>query len=297
MNWLALDIGGANLKAADGLGFCQSVSFPLWKRPRRLAGALRALVAQSPPHDALAVTMTGELADCYSNKAAGVAAIVRAAVAAAGKRRVAVYTTAGQWLSPIEATRRPLEVAAANWHALASFAGRYAESEFALLIDIGSTTSDIIPLAEGRPIAEGRTDPERLALGELVYTGVVRSPLCAVVPVVPWRGGQCPTAQELFATTADVYVTLGDLAEDATADYTADGRPLTRRLARDRLAHSICADDSLFDEADARAVALAAQDAQLAKLGLAVCRVAERMPDPPERLIPSGQGEFLAVLL
>lgn len=37
MNWLALDIGGANLKVADGHGFAESYSFALWKDPNGLS--------------------------------------------------------------------------------------------------------------------------------------------------------------------------------------------------------------------------------------------------------------------
>ncbi len=80
-----------------------------------------------------------------------------------------------------------------------------------MLIDIGSTTSDIVPLVHGLPTARGRTDPERLVSGELVYTGVERSPVAAVASRVPWKGWLCPLAQELFATTRDVYLLLGDL--------------------------------------------------------------------------------------
>ena len=72
MTWLALDIGGANLKAANGLKYARSVPFPLWRTPERLPEALRSLLASGPPFEQLAVTMTGELADCFPSKADGV---------------------------------------------------------------------------------------------------------------------------------------------------------------------------------------------------------------------------------
>ena len=37
-----------------------------------------------------------------------------------------------------------------------------------ILIDIGTTTSDIIPLTDGRPVPYGLTDRQRLESGELV---------------------------------------------------------------------------------------------------------------------------------
>jgi probable H4MPT-linked C1 transfer pathway protein len=104
----------------------------------------------------------------------------------------------------------PTLAAASNWHALANFAGRYARVGQAIMIDIGSTTADLIPLVDGQPHSVGKTDPERLLSGELVYSGVERSPVCAVTPTLPLGGQLCPVAHELFATTIDAYVMLGD---------------------------------------------------------------------------------------
>ncbi len=292
--WLALDIGGANLKAADGCGFAASHYFPLWQQPGELADALRRLIAESPPADRLAVTMTGELADCFATKAEGVKAILAAVREAAPSRDVLVYLVDGSLVSPERALDEPLLAAASNWHALAKFAGRHAPQGSGVLIDIGSTTCDIIPLIDGRPVAQGRTDPERLAAGELVYTGVMRSPVCAVIAALPWRGKPTPTAQELFATTWDAYLTLGDVPEEPESRHTADGRPATVAAARDRLARSICADREMFDDADAQAAATAIVQAQLAALEVAAQGVLRRLPSPVETVIISGQGEFLA---
>ncbi len=292
--WLALDIGGANLKAADGLGFASSRYFPLWQQPEALAGALRDLVSQSPPADRVAITMTGELADCFTTKAEGVSTILAAAEDAAGGRDVSVYLVDGSLVSPQQARSQPLLAAASNWRALAQFAGRYAPQGSGLLIDVGSTTCDLIPLVDGGPCATGRTDPERLAAGELVYTGVMRSPVCAVVSALPWRRKQVPTAQELFATTWDAYLTLGELPQEPGSRHTADGRPATKQAALDRLARSICADRETFNDADALAAATAIARAQSARLAIAAQGVLRRLPSAPETIIVSGQGEFLA---
>jgi probable H4MPT-linked C1 transfer pathway protein len=294
MNLLALDIGGANLKAADGNGFACSEPFPLWQKPDELAAAVAELIGRAPPSEKLVVTMTGELADCFQTKAEGVAHIVLAVEQAAGRRSVLVYLVDGS-LVPVEvACRQAALAAASNWHALASFATRYLGAGPGLLLDIGSTTSDIIPLANGDVVVQGRTDPERLASGELVYTGVVRSPVCAVVDTLPWQGRQVPVAQELFATTRDAYLLLGDLPEDALDRRTADGRPATRPAARDRLARMICADRETFSEEDAAGAAEAVARGQLSRLGVAARNVLRRLPATPETIVISGQGEFLA---
>ncbi|HEX5442790.1 MAG TPA: hydantoinase/oxoprolinase family protein [Pirellulales bacterium] len=291
---LALDIGGANLKAADGHGFATSRFFPLWQKPQELSAALRSLVADSPQADTLAVTMTGELADCFQTKAEGVAQILAAVMQAAGERRVLVYATDGRLLALEEACRAPLAVAAANWHALARFAGRLIPRGTALLIDLGSTTCDLIPLFNGQPVATAATDPERLASGELVYTGVIRSPVCAIVSALPWRGRQVPVAQEMFATMYDVYLALGDLPENAGNRHTADGRPALRTFARDRLARQICADRTMFDDRDAQTAAASVARTQLSRIAIAAQTVLGRLPGPPASVVTSGQGEFVA---
>ncbi|HWB00423.1 MAG TPA: hydantoinase/oxoprolinase family protein [Pirellulales bacterium] len=294
MSVLALDIGGANLKIADGGGFASSRSFALWRHPERLGSELSDLIAIAPPARRIVATMTGELADCFATKADGVRAIVEALLTAAGDSEVRIYLTDGSLVSTDEAIRRPLEAAASNWHALANFTARFIDPNASLLVDVGSTTCDIIPLVDGQPQALGRTDPERLASGELVNTGVERSPVCALVASLAWRGTECRVAQELFATTYDAYLTTGDLPEEPENRHTADGRPATRDAAHDRLARCICADRSMFTAADAVAAAKRIAAAQQSLLIQAIRQVVGRQRQRPAMVVISGQGEFLA---
>jgi probable H4MPT-linked C1 transfer pathway protein len=294
MAWLALDIGGANLKGADGRGFAASRPFALWRAPERLAAELLEIIAAAPPSQGIAATMTGELADCYQTKAEGVRAIVDALVAAAEGRAVVVYSTEGAFLSPEHAKARPLGVAASNWHALAAFAARLVDDFPALLIDVGSTTTDVIPIDARGPAAVGRTDPERLLSGELAYMGVERTPVSAIVSSLPWRGHECPVASELFATAADAYIALGVMAEGPGNLDSADGRPRTAAMARVRLARMICADTTMFSAEDVLTSAAAIRDAQAKKIADAASRVIARMAVKPATIILSGHGEFLA---
>ena len=258
-----------------------SVPFPLWKQPDALPAALAALVAKFPEAGELAVTMTGELCDCFETKADGVRHIVAAAVSAAGGKRVRFWTTGGRFVGEAEARSDWNAVAAANWHALATFAGRFAPTGPALLIDVGSTTTDVIPLRDGVPCALGRTDPERLRQRELVYTGVRRTPLCALLP----PGETCA---ELFATTLDAHLLLGNIPDDPADTDTADGRPATRVFAHTRIARMIGGDGTTVSEAGTLQLATAAADTQLRLLREAVtCQ-------PRGAAITSGSGEFLA---
>ena len=292
--WLALDVGGANLKAAHASGAILSAPFPLWREPDGLADALAKLAQSLPPFDRLAVTMTGELCDCFATKADGVAHILSAIEIAFPEVSVSVWGTDGICHPLLYARVRWELVAASNWLALATVAARLAPGA-ALLVDVGSTTADIIPLDGGEPIPKGRTDTDRLRHGELVYAGVRRTPVCALATELPHRGLPIGLAAELFATTLDVYLTLGELPDDPGDTSTADGRPATRERARDRLARMVCADRETFSDEDALAFAREADSALINRLVESARRVArESLGNPPKVAIVSGSGEFLA---
>ena len=293
MSSLGLDVGGANIKIAHRNGYARSRPFPLWQRPETLQAALSGLLAEAPAADRIGLTMTGELADCFQTKAEGVQFILAAVSEAANEHEVLVYLVDGRLVSIAEATETPILSAASNWHVLATYVARYCRESAGILIDLGSTTCDIIPIESGKPTPRGLNDPERLITRELVYTGVERSPICAVVEELPWRDESCPVAQELFATTLDAYLVLGQLPENNSVMFTADGRSRTKANAHARLARSICADDSLFSRTDARRAAEVIRATQLNQLQEAAQRVIGRMDLPPEVLIASGAGEFL----
>jgi (4-(4-[2-(gamma-L-glutamylamino)ethyl]phenoxymethyl)furan-2-yl)methanamine synthase len=283
---LGLDIGGANLKAATTSGVALSRPFALWKHPERLADELRQLLQIMPPFHRVAVTMTGELCDCFETKRQGVNAILDAVEAAVGSLPILVWQTSGQFTDVASARKQTLPVAAANWLALAKFAGRFALQAGALVIDVGTTTTDIIPLWDGQPQPHGRTDPERLQSGELVYTGIKRTPVCALL-------GSDGMA-EFFATTNDVYLLLGKVRENAADTDTADGRPATREFAHGRLARMIGGDNEITSEAMVTFLAEFVASRQRDLLCEAARSVAAQLPSLPERIVLAGSGEFLA---
>jgi probable H4MPT-linked C1 transfer pathway protein len=288
---LGLDVGGANLKAAwSTLGGppARSVPFALWRDPAGLGREIKKLIAgcDYPAFDRLAVTMTGELCDCYGSKREGVLAILDG-VEEAASVPVDVWTTQGRFATLAQARHQPLAAAAANWLALATFAARFAEPRgIAILIDIGSTTTDLIAIADGRPVPAGHTDPERLRSGELIYTGVRRTPLCALL-------GEA-VAAELFATTLDGYLLLGQLAEDEGDTNTADGKPATRNAAELRLARMLGADLETSTAEDRLRLAEAATSRQVEIIHRGLARVVARLPALPTTAILAGEGEFLA---
>jgi (4-(4-[2-(gamma-L-glutamylamino)ethyl]phenoxymethyl)furan-2-yl)methanamine synthase len=291
---LAVDIGGANTKAARLHGTSlRTVSrpFEVWRDRDALAAVLREVAADAGRADAVAITMTAELSDAFRTKREGVAFVLGAAEDALGDRPLSVLTTAGELVSVEVARARPWDVAAANWVATAlAVADAHPD---ALLVDVGSTTADIVPIADGRVAATGHNDLERLMAGELVYTGVLRTNLAAIAPRVPIRGDCCPVSSEYFAISADVHLVLGHLTPDEYECPTPDGRPATLASARERIARLVCSDVEQLDDAEIDAIAAFLHGEQLRQLEEAARRVQRPLP-PDAPVVAVGSGAFLA---
>ena len=280
---LGLDIGGANTKAAASDGqLCRSVYLPLWKGAPldevldRLAEDRRRIEAA-----ALAVVITGELADCYGSKREGVQSLM-AAVKRAFDCPIFFWSTSGfSW-------KDPLELAAANWSASAAFLARDVGD--CLFVDMGSTTTDLIPVRSGQMPAP-RTDFMRLAAGELVYMGLLRTRLDAILPVARLGGKRIALAPEFFAIMADARLVLDGISAERYTCDTADGAGKDRSSALRRLARTACADIEEIGEAGALAIARQACRRQSSILAAAIKRLAER--HDLARIAAAGIGEGL----
>ncbi len=205
-----------------------------------------------------------------------------------------VWGIDGRFHEVEEIQETPALAAAANWLALAMLAARLIPEGPGLLIDIGSTTTDLIPLVDNRVAVRGRTDTERLQTGELVYAGVRRTPLCSLAHELPFRGRPTGLTAELFATTLDVYLTLGEVRSDPLDLSSADGRPATADAAVDRLARMIGSDRDGFSSEDAFAFAEAADHVLMARLEEAANRATGAAIGRPRHAVVAGSGEFLA---
>jgi probable H4MPT-linked C1 transfer pathway protein len=286
---LGLDIGGANLKAAHSDGVAFSQPFPLWKQPDELTKELEKLGARLPAAAHVAATMTGELCDCFASKADGVRHILRATRRAFPEKPIWLWRTDARLVAIDEVGEDYLPLAAANWSALACFVGRLVPRGPALLIDMGSTTTDIIPLFDGHPMPKGRTDRERLRSGEMVYVGASRTPLCALLG--PGGRRESLYAAEWFATTLDAYLLLGVTAEDPHDSNTADGRPATLAFARARIARMLCADADDLTEKEILDIAAEADLAIAKAIFRSIEKVFRTMPRRAKTAFICGSGE------
>ncbi len=293
---IALDIGGANMKASDGEQWSATITFPLWKEWKSLPAMLESLVKQRRPQR-LVATMTGEICDCYPSRAAGVAHIVESLVAASRaigcEKGPGVYLLDGRVVPALEAVQEWPLASASNWHAVARLAAHIVQDARAFLIDIGSTTTDIIPLDSGSPAPLTFDDPGRMLSGELVYTGLERTAVAAIVRRLPHRGTWRPVASELFAESRDAWLILNALPEETAATNTADGGPETRYAARVRLARTMLLDPDAFSDDDATQASEWIANRQASQIARAARRVSKEIGWAPEAIVVSGHGEPL----
>ena len=239
---LGWDIGGVNTKgtrvAQARVVAARAVPYELQRDPAALAPLLRRLARDvgAAPGDRHAVTMTAELSQLFRTKREGVGFVLDAVTAAFADACVRVWTVDARWLTPAQARRDPHAVAAANWAATAHLVARFVPD--CVLIDVGSTTTDIVPIAGGVPRASA----------------------------------------EGFALAGDVHLWRGELAPEDYSVPTPDGRPATRVFAGERLARVVCADRELLDDEGVSGIADALWDAQATRLRDAVVRARARCP-------------------
>ncbi len=278
---IGIDIGGANTKvASQDSSIVELHHLPLWKNSR-LPEVLLDIRERLKP-EKVGVVVTGELADCFPDKKTGISYIVDAVNN--------VFKEA--WFfenDGVFTKEKKLSIAAANWMASALIVGK--ELEDSLFVDAGSTTTDIIPIKNGEPLA-GKTDFERLKRGELVYSGVLRTNIAAVLDTVELSGSSSRISSELFAQTADVFLILDMISkEDYTCD-TPDGAGKTKKDAKRRLARVVCADLTEIGEDELFSIAKQVMQTQTRDIANAIHDVAQR--HGLNLIAACGMGEFLA---
>ena len=294
------DIGGVNTKVARvDSGIVRATlsrPFEVQRDPASLTGLLITLAREvgATTPDRHAVTMTAELSQMFRTKRDGVAFVLDAVVKAFGDAQISVYTVDGRFLSVPDAKANPLDVAASNWSATASVVAR--DHPDTILIDIGTTTTDIIPIVRGRVTATGKTDPDRLASGELVYTGALRTPVESIVRHVPLGAANAGVSAEGFALIGDVHVWRNDLTPEDYTVPTPDTRPATRAFARERIARVVCADREMLDDQAISRIADHVAATQSAQVAHAIRRVRARHPSlrSSHAAVVTGLGAFIA---
>jgi hypothetical protein len=283
------DIGGANTKASliefsgNRIVNMRSILryFPIWLEGKeRLPDVLRELkeeLTAGKKVDGVAVAMTAELSDAYYTKREGVNHILDSVKIAFQEKEylIRIVDVNAKLITIGESRMDPLRVAAANWPATAWLVARHCKDT--ILVDTGSTTTDIIPIKDGNIAALGKTDPDRLVSGELVFTGALRTPISAIVSMLAYHGKPCRVSSEKFALSADVHLVLGHISEDEYTCDTSDGRGKSRQESLARIARTICADIEMLTEEEIVALAREVYHGQLEAIAGGLLQASKRL--------------------
>ncbi len=297
MKIIGLDIGGANtdctiieLKNNEIISMKNDREyFPMWKNSAQLQHALKKLTKDDLDIDVVCVSMTAELADGYSSKKEGVLDISKQVMNAFAGKKIYFVTLDG--LKTYEQLQKnPLSAAAANWIGTTEII-KYIEQD-AIFMDMGSTTTDIIPIKNQKEIASGHSDLERLSTGELIYTGMLRTNLTSIVHQVPIYGKNTRVSSELFSITADVHRVLNNITEEEYTCSTPDGNKKDIISCKRRLARLVCADLDTLEDDEIMKLAKYVEEKQIEQIYDGLKDVAERTKIKTVLITSVGHGNL-----
>ncbi|MDH5816152.1 MAG: hydantoinase/oxoprolinase family protein [Candidatus Nezhaarchaeota archaeon] len=300
---LGIDIGGANIKVSIlNINDCfklrsTKLYYPIWIRGvDGLSKAIEhAVLSLGYDHvDHVALTMTAELVDIFIDKREGVESIIRKAKQVF--KDFKVITSNGALLDPGDAIEHYMDVAAANWWCVGWFAAQLKEN--CVVVDIGSTTTTITPVVEGKIAAKGFNDVEKMSLGEIVYVGSLRTPVSSVSSMVPINGVWCRISSEYFANMGDVNVLLGFLREEEYDVDTPDGRGKSLEECHNRLSRIVCGDGKMLKMSQTKLMAKFIYEKAIEKIFEGLLQVLSRLSSE-DRFIDvgfaAGLGDFMAL--
>lgn len=291
------DLGGAHLKVAhvnrEGItDFVLQLPCPLWQGLSHLDEVLAVALDRLPSDINLhAVTMTGELADIFADREDGVRQLIDCLVSRIAPTSMLVYAGKAGFVEPSVGKDFFAQVASANWMATAALIDRRLPQS--LLVDIGSTTTDIAPIRNGIQ-TRGQNDQERLIFEELVYTGVIRTPVMALGGHIPFAGDWVMPVAEYFSTMADVYRLCDLLPAEADQMATPDNTGKTLAESTRRFARMLGCDMDAAPQSVWRQCAEYVAELQLRTITDACARnISRGNLDPAAPLVGAGSGRFL----
>ena len=302
---LGLDIGGANTKYAfidsekedNGILTVGADYFPFWKDnenyPQYLQQLKETIEEKYGVIETVVFVTTAELADCFHTKKEGITTICNyiSSVFSNLASGPFIYSSKSEFITMEKAPEQWLEVSATNWIVSANYLGlKYPNI---IMIDIGTTTTDIIPINEGKVVAEGFSDLNRLISNELIYTGLLRSNIATILNEVKLPGRKIPVSSELFATTGDAYLVQNLIAIEEYTSETADGKSVSKENSLAGIARVICADTNQLSEDEIKLIAKQVISKQIEILTQALQQVQSRYHeryDMNPRIVLMGSG-------
>lgn len=287
MNILGLDIGGANIKAAiiktqnaNLKEYRTSIDyFPFWKKNKKqfqnMLHKIKKNLTKSILLDGIGVTITAELSDAFKTKKEGIKFVLDSVIDVFSDFQKFVVDIEANLLLFEDALEKPYKVASANWAATGWMISKVINN--CIIIDVGSTTTSIIPIVNGKISAQGKTDLEKLQNGELVYTGALRTNVATIVDWIPINGIVTKVSSELFAQSGDIHLILDNINEEDYIADTSDNRGKTKIESMARLARVVCADIEMLTGQQITDMAKFVYDKQIDQIAEGLKQVIKRI--------------------
>lgn len=228
--------------------------------------------------------MTAELSDAFRNKKEGVHFILDSARQSFKDEFDSVLNVRSELISVKKAKANPIEVAGANWVATGWLISQKIKN--CIIIDVGSTSTSIIPIKNGKISNKGNTDFEKLMVGELVYTGLIRTNIAAIVQRIPIRKSEVTVSSEFFSQSGDVHLILGNVDKKNYVADTPDNRGKNRIDAMQRLAKVICGDLDIINQSEIQTMAEYIYKKQIKQISDALKKVYLNLKEKNNQEIP-----------
>ena len=237
---LGWDIGGANTKicvfdSKYNIIECVSKNIHIWENFEDIKYLFHNICAKYKDFEIVNyITITAESCDNFISRADGIINILEIC----NKNmcgQVLYYLNNNTYAYYERAKKDPYKLFSTNWMLTYSFLNK--SEKFNLLLDIGSTTTDII--YKNMKINNNITDFHRLSNKTLLYAGVVRTPISMLFDKVFLNDKYVPLINEVYSTTGDIFTITNDIFLENTEYLGADNLAYTKKNSLIRLARNI----------------------------------------------------------
>ena len=236
--YIGIDIGGAHLKCVGidefkKISYTKYESYQIWNNKKVLLEKLNQINKEVNNNKlTYGITMSAELCDNFPNRKVGAKYIIEACNSLNSKKFF--YSNKSLHFSSKFKMENLMSM---NWHSI----GKLCENKIkdSIIIDFGSTTTDFLCIKNFKLRNEGYTDFERINNSELIYKGLIRTPLFGIKNKIKFKKKYFNIIPEVFSDMADVYRVKKLLKKSIDIDCTADSSSKSIRCSMTRIARNL----------------------------------------------------------
>ncbi len=224
--YIGWDIGGAHTKytvsfESKDVVECRIIHCELWKSLSKLEDIIENVNFKYKKKFNIInlITMSAEMCDIFCSRKKGVKSIL----SLFEKRDFInhIYTKDNEILK-LQGFKKYSSCESTNWMVIADYLKSFDKNIVA--IDLGSTTTDLVLIKNHICVNTRYDDYSGLNTGELLYTGVLRTPIYSVTNSIVLNKKTYNIIPENFSTISDIYRLLNIIKNKSDYTNTADGR-------------------------------------------------------------------------